>query len=231
MPRPIVASLFRAIFRFILRYLVRLEVEGFENLPAGGGYILATNHLSILDPPFIYALFDRHDVTALVAKKHQKNFVFRWIINGVNGIWLNRDEADTRALRAATAHLQAGGILGIAPEGTRSRTGGLIAGKTGVAYLADKAGVPIIAVAIIGTENAIPKILILQRPRITIRFGRPFHLPALERGQRDALLRTNTEEIMSRIAALLPPSYRGVYADHPRLQELHDPERNIEQRP
>jgi 1-acyl-sn-glycerol-3-phosphate acyltransferase len=168
----------------------------------------------------IFCLLSHTDVTGLVAKKHQKNPFFRWVVNMIGGIWLNREEADTHAVRAATEHLKGGGVLGISPEGTRSPTGGLIPAKTGVAFLADRAGVPIVPTGVTGTWRAIPEVLLLQRPRITVRFGKPFTLPSVNRENRSAALQKNTDEIMARIAALLPPEYRGVYAEHPRLLEL-----------
>ena len=110
-------------------------------------------------------------------------------------------------------------MLGIAPEGTRSHIGGLIRAKTAAAYLADKAGVPVIPVAISGTERAVWRALCLLRPRITIQFGEPLNLPPIGREEREATLQSNTDEIMCRIAAMLPEKYRGVYAGHPRLKE------------
>ncbi len=217
-----------AIIRFLFRLLARVEVVGTENLPRSGGIIVAVNHLAALDPPLAYMVIwpVRKDMTALAAKKHQKNVLYSFVINAAGGIWLNRDEPDTRALREAREHLQKGGVLGIAPEGTRSKTGGLISGKTGAAYMADKAGVPIVPVGINGTYRVVSRVLLLQRPRITVRFGRPFSLPPVERKTRECDLERNTEEIMCRIAALLEPQYRGVYADHPRLKELLNGQNN-----
>jgi 1-acyl-sn-glycerol-3-phosphate acyltransferase len=142
------------------------------------------------------------------------------LIDLLDGIWLSRDEIDTRAIRAARDHLQSGGVLGIAPEGTRSQTGALIEAKTGVAFLADRAKVPIIPVAVSGTWQITSEILSLKRPVIVVNFGRPFTLPPVDRNTRDQDLQKNTDEIMCQIAALLPPENRGVYADHPRLKEL-----------
>jgi 1-acyl-sn-glycerol-3-phosphate acyltransferase len=110
--------------------------------------------------------------------------------------------------------------LGIAPEGTRSLTGAMIPAKTGVAYLADKAGVPIIPVAIWGTEKAVAQLKRLRRPDIHVRFGKPLDLPKLERGDREAALQRNTDLIMCSIARMLPEKYRGVYAGHPCLEAL-----------
>jgi 1-acyl-sn-glycerol-3-phosphate acyltransferase len=215
-----IRTLLCTVFGILFRLFTRVKVDGKENLPLNTGYIVASNHLGIIEVPLIYCLLARADVTGLVAKKHQNQPLFRWIIDSLGGIWLNRDEADSRAIRQATDHLKRGGVLGISPEGTRSPTGSLIAAKTGVAYLADRAGTPIVPTAVTGTWKAIRDILLLRRPRITVRFGEPFILPTVERRERDAGLQRNTDEIMARIAALLPPEYRGVYADHPRLQEL-----------
>ena len=220
MVRHILRLFLCSIFRLLYFLLTRVRVEGLENLPASGGYIVAANHLSVLEVPLIYCLLNRDDVTGLVAKKHRKNPLFRWLVDAIGGIWLNREEADTRALRAARDHLKNGGVLGISPEGTRSPTGSLIPAKAGVAFLADQTAVPIVPVAVTGTWKATRKLLTLQRPIIRVRFGQPFRLPALDRTAKGSGLRRNTDEIMSRIAALLPHEYRGVYDGHPRVKEL-----------
>jgi 1-acyl-sn-glycerol-3-phosphate acyltransferase len=213
-------KILQAIARFLFRLLSHVEVIGLGNVPPQGGLILASNHLGRLDAPLVFTVVERDDVTALVADKYIHNPFFNWMVNGVHGIWINRETADFRALRVARDYLQQGGALGVAPEGTRSRTRSLIQAKTGVAYLADKTGVPVVPVAIIGTEDAISKLIHLRRPRIQIRFGKPFCLEPSERHARGSSLDQNTDEIMCRIAALLSPEYRGVYAGHPRLQEL-----------
>ena len=213
-------AILRSLVRFLFEVLTRVKTEGLENVPIHGGCILAANHVSRLDPALIYVLLRRADVTSLVADKYKKMPFFRWLVEAVGGIWVNREEADFHALREARDFLKNGGILGIAPEGTRSHTGALMPAKTGVAYLADKADVPIIPTAISGTDKAFHELFRLRRAYIMVRFGEPFTLPHLERGDRTLALHQNTEEIMCRIAALLPPAYRGVYADHARLLEF-----------
>lgn len=207
-------------FRFLFRVLTRVTVIGREHLASQGGYIVASNHLSTIEVPLVYLIIPRDDVSGLVAKKHQKNPFFRLLVNAFNGIWLNREEADAHALRAARDHLRKGGVLGLSPEGTRSPTGALISAKTGVAFLADQAGVPIVPVGVSGTYQATAKILTLRRPKITVRFGEPFTLPPIDRKNKEASLQKNTDEIMCRIAALLPDEYRGVYAEKQRTKEL-----------
>lgn len=212
--------LFCGVFRILFFLLTRLRVNGRDHLPRDGGYIAAANHLSVIEVPLTYCLINRHDVTGLVAKKHRKNALFRLLINLLDGIWLSREEIDTRALRAARDHLRGGGVLGIAPEGTRSKTGALIEAKTGVAFLADQAKVPIIPVAVAGTWQITTELLTLKRPVIQVNFGKPFTLPPVDRKTRDHDLKRNTDEIMCQLAALLPAENRGVYAEHPRLLEL-----------
>jgi 1-acyl-sn-glycerol-3-phosphate acyltransferase len=221
MPRYPLRPLLHKIFHFIFQLLTHVEIEGLEDFPVKGGYLIATNHLSIVDPVIVFAYLNREDTTALVAKKHLKNPFFRFLVNAVGGIWLNRDEADTHALRAAIAHLQGGGIIGISPEGTRSRDSKALQNtKMGVAYLAEKANVPIIPVAISGTENTFSELIKFHRPHIKIHFGKPFTLPDVPRTDRDRILRQNTDEIMCQIAAMLPEKYLGIYADNPRIKEL-----------
>lgn len=210
----------RAGIGLLFRLLTRVQVSGIENVPLKGAYILASNHFSRIDPALIFVLVERDDVTALVADKYLRYPLIRPLIEIVGGIWLHREEADFRALREARNFLQAGGMLGIAPEGTRSRNGRLAKAKTGVTYLADKTQAPVLPVAIYGSESAMRQLFHLRRPQIWIRFGQPFRLPPLERGEREAALQRNTDEIMCRIAAMLPPEYRGAYAQHPRLQEI-----------
>jgi 1-acyl-sn-glycerol-3-phosphate acyltransferase len=210
----------RWIAQLLFKLLSRVEVIGLKNVPDEGGVLLAVNHLSRIDPPLVFALLKRRDATVLAADKYKKNPLFRLAIEAVGGIWINREEADFNALREALHHLQQGGLLGVAPEGTRSRTGALIRAKTGIAYLADKARVPVVPIAVFGTESAFQQLFCLRRPRIVIQFGKPLSLPPVERRNREACLRRNTDEIMCHIAYMLPPQYWGAYADHSRLKEL-----------
>lgn len=213
-------TLIRSIVRIFLNVLSTIEVIGLENIPQKGGAIIAGNHLGRMDAALGFIVIEREDASSLVAEKYRKWIFYRLLIDGVGGIWINQDSADFQALRVASDFLQSGGVLGIAPEGTRSRTGALIRAKTGVAYLAEKAQVPIVPVAITGTENFFQDLVRLHRPHLVIRFGEPFRLPRMDSSNRSESLRRNTDEIMCRIAAMLPEKYWGVYAGHPRLGEL-----------
>lgn len=210
----------QSLVKFLIKAFTRTEFLGVENIPANGQLIIATNHMHYMDIPLLFVNPVRPDLTALVTTKYQKHWFISWFCSTAEGIWINRDIADFAAMRAASQALQQGKALGISPEGTRSRTAQLQAGKPGTVLLALKTGAPIVPVAITGTENAFRRIFTLQRPRLSIRFGPVFTLQPVDHERREKQYRQYTDEIMCRIAALMPEKYWGYYRDHPRLKEL-----------
>lgn len=209
--------------RLIIRLIARVELSGRENLPAAKGYVIASNHIGRLDAALVYYALDRPDIIMLIAEKYRKNAFWLWLAKQVDGIFIDRFNPDIRALREAMKRLQKGGVLAIAPEGTRSKTGALIEAKPGGIYLAWKSGVPIIPVALTGTQDAVVKerLTHFKRLNIKVTLGPAFMLPQEAKGKdREALLQEYTDEVMCRIAALLPEEMRGVYVGHPRLKEL-----------
>jgi len=211
----------RSIVRFIMRIIADIEVHGIEKQPPGN-FIIAANHLGRLDTAVLICVIDREDIIMAIAEKYKNHPLYGAIGRAVNGIWLNRFEADYSALRQILARMEQGGVLAIAPEGTRSKTEALQEGKMGVAFLASKSGYPILPVALTGTEDrrVVENLKHFRRLRITVTAGDwiDVHIPAGK--GREQAMRAATDEIMCRIGALLPESYRGVYADHPRLKEL-----------
>jgi 1-acyl-sn-glycerol-3-phosphate acyltransferase len=150
-------------------------------------------------------------VTVFAGHTHRHEFIIGEVMNALGAIWVKRGEVDRHALRAALDALKAGGLLGLAPEGTRSRTGGLLKGKIGAAYLATRADAPLVPVALTGTEIGLPALLKLGRPRITVTIGPPFRLPNPQAGRQE--LEAHTDLIMRTLAEMLPDKYRGVYRD------------------
>lgn len=214
-------STVRSIVRFLMSIIAKIEVDGFENLPRGN-VIVAANHLGRLDTAVLVCLTDREDIIMPVAEKYRDHPLFGAIGRSANVVWLNRFEADYSALREILTRLQQGGMLVIAPEGTRSKTEALQPGKMGVAFLAGRSGYPVLPVALTGTEDrlVLENLKRLRRSRITVTAGEAFHVEIPKGKGREQALQAATDEIMCRIAALLPARYRGVYADHPRLKEL-----------
>ena len=200
--------------------IAKLEFVGGENIPAQGGIILATNHMSRLDIPLLFLNPPRPDITALVTDKYQSYPFFKWFTETAEGIWIDRTKADFTAFRQAAEVIKAGKALGIAPEGTRSDTASLLEAKEGTALLAIRTNTAVVPVAIAGSENAVSQFKRLRRAHIVTHFGVPIPPPTLTRENREAALQRFTDEIMCQMAAMLPPSYHGFYAGHPRLREI-----------
>lgn len=203
-------AVLKKLVQWLFPLLARIQVLGRENFPPSGPYILTTNHLSAYDPPLLMAVCP-HTIRAFAASKHRRNPFYALVLTMAGSIWVRRGEIDREALSGAMKVLERGEVLGMAPEGTRARKiYGLQPGKTGAAYLATRADVPIVPVGLTGTEKIKQNILRLRRTDITLTVGEPFRLPESGRvcGPK---LDEYTEIIMHRIAALLPPEYRGVY--------------------
>jgi 1-acyl-sn-glycerol-3-phosphate acyltransferase len=213
-----------AVLRWAFGVFADVEVRGHENLPAGG-CLICPNHVSLFDAPLVYCLLSGRPVTAFAADTYRARPFFRLFVQQVDTIWVHRGAIGPSTIKYALQALRAGRTLGLAPEGTRSLTGALQIGKPGAAALAVASGVPIVPVGLTNTERLAAAVRNLSwlgnnRLRITVTFGKPFSLPPPERGERAEKLDEYTTEIMCRIAALLPPRYHGVYADHPRLRAL-----------
>ena len=134
----------RRVVSLLLRAMAPWEVTGLENVPATGACLIVFNQLSLLDTPLVRAVIPRPDVTGLVARSYRNNGFFRFLIEAGGGIWIQWGAGDRAALETALEALRRGWIVAISPEGQRSRTGGLIRAKPGVAFLAYRAGVPIL---------------------------------------------------------------------------------------
>lgn len=215
-------KILRLVFRFIFRIIARIDADDMAKIPPSGACLAVSNHLGHLDAILAMVLSDREDVIMMVAEKYQKYWLWRWVARNLDALWLDRHTTDFRTLREVQKRLMAGGIAAVAPEGTRSPTGQMQPGKPGAAYLAAKTGALILPMAITGTrdEEVYRRLKRFQRLDITIRVGEPFTVPLLPRENKDEFLQHHTDEMMCRVAALLPPEHRGVYAAHPRLQAL-----------
>src|SRR5512138_3249150 len=211
----------RSIVRFFMKIIAEIEVSGIEKLPAGN-VILAANHLGRLDTAVFLCIIDREDLIMPVAEKYKNHPLYGAIGRAANAIWLNRFDADYSAFRQILERMKQGGLLVIAPEGTRSKTEALQEGKMGVAFLASKSGYPVLPVAVTGTEDRaiVENIKHFRRSKITATAANLFYIDIPKGKGREKAMRQATDEIMCQIGALLPEKYRGVYASHPRLKEL-----------
>ena len=200
----------------LFRAVCRVEVEGQSNVPEKGPLILASNHLHFFDPPLGLAALPYRQITVLVADKWGETWPFSWLLMSMGAIFVRRGEVDRGALNKCLAVVEQDGILGLAPEGTRSRTGTLQRGKPGVAYLATKADVPILPIGISGQNQIFAEWKRLRRPRIEVRIGQPFKLQPVHGRQKGEQLLARSDEVMRRIAVLVNEDLRGVYTDSVR---------------
>jgi len=214
--------LLRLVLRFILLLVGDIEVVGLENLPRSGGYIVAPNHLSKADAPLVFLALPIPPVQIhyFAGEKWGRHVIYGPLLRRSNAISINRGEVDRRALKEALQTLKSGRVFGLAPEGTRSRTGGLIRAKDGAAYIASRADVPIVPCAVTGTEVLGRNVLRLRRTRMKVVFGQAFTLPDLGAKVRSPDLAAYSHLIMVKIAELLPERYRGYYANSPALAAL-----------
>ena len=215
-------SLARFLIRTLVQLVAHVSVEGLEKLPKEGGFIVVSNHLGRLDAALVYYILQRQDVLVMVAEKYRKSFIWRWLVKSLNAIFVDRYNADLTAIRICLNHVKKGGILVLAPEGTRSQTHQLLEGRPGASYIAARSGATIVPVALIGSEDSkvFPGLLRLRRAQVVGRVGDSFTLPPISGKDREQRTLQDTTEMMCRIAALLPPDYRGFYAEHPRLKEM-----------
>lgn len=213
---------FRLLINIIIELVCDINIIGIENIPKTGGYIIASNHLGRLDVLLVYKIMQRKDIIMAVAEKYQKYWFFRLAAKALDAIFIDRFNVDFRTMRKIIKRLQTGEILVIAPEGTRSKAESLQEGKPGAAYLAEKAKLPVIPVGLVGTEDRVVKANIkkLKRSRVSVTVGEPFFLQPSPKQNRVENLKNATDDIMVRIALLLPKKYWGVYATHPRLVDL-----------
>ena len=216
----------RFLIRPVAMVLMRVEIEGRENIPPGP-FILMANHINSIDPVVAGLAIYPRDAMFMVKVENAQHRFLRDFFYAYGAVPVERGEADLGALRRAVEVLTVDrDILYVSPEGTRSRDGRLREAKNGMAYVALRAEAPILPVAITGVEAFGDNLRRGRRTPVRARVGYPFYLraPGRDAGQRRArkeVLSAMTREAMYQLAALLPPEQRGAYADVARATEEH----------
>ena len=202
----------RAIAAVGFSCLAHIDTEGLEHIPREGPCLLAVNHLSMADVPLLLTLLERRAIILAVDQLQQFR-ILDWFVSDMGqAIYVERNQAEDGALTQALAVLAAGGLLALAPEGRRSKSG-LLRARTGVAYLATQADVPIVPLVAWGQECWRTRLTRVTRIPIKVRAGEPMRFPAGPASPAD--LRAYTDTLMQRMAGLLPAAYRGVYGSQP----------------
>ncbi|MBI2831194.1 MAG: 1-acyl-sn-glycerol-3-phosphate acyltransferase [Chloroflexi bacterium] len=201
------------LLKMLFKLLTRPRAIGRENMPAQGPVLIVANHMSNVDPPLMGIFIDRKVKYMAKEELFRRRFIFFGLMLRSYGAFpIHKSRTDLDALRKANQALVDGHLLMVFPEGKRSKTGQLEPALPGPALIASRAGAPILPVGITGTERVSRDIWFLRRPRLTVRFGKPFYLPPVTGKLTKEELAKRSDCIMRQIKELLPPAYHGVYS-------------------
>ena len=193
--------------------MCRIDAPNLDKIPRNGPLIVYSNHTGQIEVPLLYSHLQPRLVTGIAKVETWNGWFLRWVFNLWGAIPIRRGEVDIEAMRKSLEALENEYILAIAPEGTRNKTGKLIRAHPGVITLALRSGAPLLPVAHWGGENFLANLKRLKRTDFHIRVGEPFKLnPGADRVSRD-VRQQMVDEMMYRLAALMPDDYRGAYAD------------------
>jgi 1-acyl-sn-glycerol-3-phosphate acyltransferase len=205
----------KPLFQGLFHILARVRITGKENVPYGQPYVVAINHVSIYDPPFVLAFWpEMLEAMGAVDIWHKpgQNVLVRMY----HATPVHRGDYDRELFDKVLGVLASGRPLVIAPEGGRSHATTMQYARPGLAYIVEMAKVPVVPVGIVGTTDDFwDKASRGKRPTLEMRIGKPLHLPLVAgRGdERRKARQSNVDLVMSHVAGLLPPEYRGVYAE------------------
>jgi 1-acyl-sn-glycerol-3-phosphate acyltransferase len=204
------------VFSVIRKYCeltIRPHLEQLDRVPMKGPYIIAGNHVNTMDGLVMFTYIQPRPLTTLSKEENFTNPLKRIVSEAWGAIPIKRGAVDNTAMNLALEALKDGKMLAIMPEGTRSHDGVMQQGKPGILPLAVKSGVPIVPVAFHGHENFWKNVLSFRKTDFYLEIGQPFIIKAtmrdLDREKRQII----TDEVMYRIAGLLPEKYRGYYSD------------------
>jgi len=204
----------KPVFQVIFRLLANVKVTGVENVPFGKPYLAAINHISLFDPPFALTfwpeMIEAMGASTIWTKPGQAQ-----VVQAYHVIPVHRGDFDKTLFDTVLSILRSGRPLLIAPEGTRSHREEMGRARPGVAFIIERAQVPVLPVGIVGTtDDFFKKAIRAERRTLELRIGKPIVLPTVQgKGdeRRDARQR-NADLVMAHIAGLLPEHYRGYYA-------------------
>jgi 1-acyl-sn-glycerol-3-phosphate acyltransferase len=199
----------------LCRIFLSWEVRGGKNVPPTGPLIVVANHVHLLDPILLALSFSRW-ISFMAKEELFRNPFLRPILRWAQ-VFVVRRQGSTvekrQVIEQAQDMLNGGLVLGMFPEGKRSREGRLLPGKTGSARIASQTGVLLLPVGIIGTDKIRGISWLWRHPHIIVNIGQPFRLPSFDGRLNKTQLELLTTQLMSEIAALLPPEYQGAYSE------------------
>ena len=198
--------------RRVFQTVCHIDVAEFRKIPTQGPFILVGNHVNFLETPVVMAHIDNINFTGLAKKESWDNPLFHFLFNTWGVIPLDRNGIDRDAFRSCIEALSNGKMLAVAPEGTRSRDGRLLPGKPGVVALAVRSQAPLLPVSFFGYEDFWTNLKHLRKTPFHVAVGKPFRIKMGENAVSRDVRQAVTDEIMCKIAELLPDKYHGYYS-------------------
>jgi len=199
----------------LFRVLGRVKIIGKENVPYGMPYVVAMNHISIYDPPFIAAFWP--EVLEVIGASDVFDKPGQGQLVKLYGVMpVHRGEYDRAVLSKVVRIIKSGKPFLIAPEGGRSHVTAMRRAHAGIGYIVDATRVPVIPVGLVGTTDDFwQRAKRGEKPELEMRIGKPISLPRItEKGSaRRKARQDNADLVMRHVAGLLPEDYRGVYAE------------------
>jgi 1-acyl-sn-glycerol-3-phosphate acyltransferase len=193
--------------------MCRIDAPDLDKIPKMGPLIVYSNHTGQIEIPLLYSHLQPRPLTGIAKVETWDGWFLRWIFNLWEAIPIRRGEADIEAMRKSLETLENGNILAIAPEGTRNKNGVLLRAQPGIITLALRSGAPLLPVAHWGGETFLTNLKRLKRTDFHIRVGEPFRLDPGNLRVSKEVRQQMVDEMMYRLAALLPEYYRGAYSD------------------
>lgn len=197
--------------RFVFRVVCRINPDDFKKIPVDGPLILVGNHINFLEVPVVIPHIDHPNVIGVSKRESWKNPLFNFLFNQWNIIPIDRGLVDREAFRLMEEALKQNRVIAISPEGTRSKTGKLLQGKPGVVAIAVRSDAPLLPVAFYGYENFWQNLKRFRKTDFRVVVGKPFKLNMQGQALSRDLRQEVTDEIMYKIAEILPEYYRGYY--------------------
>jgi 1-acyl-sn-glycerol-3-phosphate acyltransferase len=209
---PFLFAVGQVILRLLLRVFCRWRVEGRENVPSQGAAILACNHLSLIDPPIVGTMVTPRKLFYMAKAELFRSRPLRWLITRLGAYPVRRGTADRRALQQTLNILKAGELVLVFPEGTRSEDGNLQPPELGIALLVAQARVPVIPVALTGTNHVLPRGSSIPRPaHVQLRVGKPITFDDLSARPDREEMQQVAERIMREIKQLWNADKQDTY--------------------
>ena len=212
------AGLVNWFLRGVFSIPCKIDKDELRKIPREGPLILVGNHINFLEAPVVFPILDNPNVRGIAKIESWDNPLFNFLFNTWGIFPIERGTIDREAFRKSFEVLEKGQILAVSPEGTRSKDGLLLQGKPGIVALAARSKAPMLPVAFYGYENFWDNLKHLRRTQFRVEVGKPFVLNTDGASFSKEARQAATDEIMYKIASLMPEKYHGYYQNPDKVE-------------